>query len=168
MVCQREPSFVWKSFNPFPNKPRFLLVCSTNCLKTLWEKEKLLILSNFSISPRCFLPFWRSLYHFRLILNCRLQTLYVWKSLNFIVWERVRIKQIVWLDYLTCLPNALYCKQSVIMFPFGVMSIHLRLMIHQIKVKAGGRIRQIYVLTLHHKPRYSNPLPDNNILALFN
>ena len=36
--------------NPFPNKPWFLLVCSTSLLKTLWEKEKLLVLSNFSFS----------------------------------------------------------------------------------------------------------------------
>ena len=36
------------SFNPFPNKPWFLRVCSTSLLKTLWEKEKLLVKSNFS------------------------------------------------------------------------------------------------------------------------
>ena len=34
--------------NPFPNKPWFLRVCSTCLLKTLWEKEKLLVTSNFS------------------------------------------------------------------------------------------------------------------------
>ena len=35
-------------FNPFRNKPWFLLVCSRSRLKTLWEKEKLLVTSNFS------------------------------------------------------------------------------------------------------------------------
>ena len=35
-------------FNPFQSKPWFLRVCSTNSLKTLWEKEKLLVTSNFS------------------------------------------------------------------------------------------------------------------------
>ena len=30
-------------FNPFPNKPWFLRVCRRSLLKTLWEKEKLLI-----------------------------------------------------------------------------------------------------------------------------
>ena len=35
---------------PFPNKPWFLHVCSTSRLKTLWEKEKLLVTSNFSLS----------------------------------------------------------------------------------------------------------------------
>ena len=41
--------------NPCPNKPWFLHVCSTSLLKTLLEKEKLLIMSNFSFS-QCFLP----------------------------------------------------------------------------------------------------------------
>ena len=36
------------SFNPFPNKPWFLHVCSIGLLKTLWEKEKLLETCNFS------------------------------------------------------------------------------------------------------------------------
>ena len=40
--------------NTFPNKPLFLRVCRTNLLKTLWEKEKLLIKSNFSISHSVF------------------------------------------------------------------------------------------------------------------
>ena len=33
--------------NPFPNKPWFLSVCSTSLLKTLWEKEKLPVISPF-------------------------------------------------------------------------------------------------------------------------
>ena len=44
-------------FNPFPNKPRFLRVCSASLLKTLWEKDKLLIMSNFSFSYSVFYPF---------------------------------------------------------------------------------------------------------------
>ena len=36
-------------FNPFPNKPLFLHVCSTNLLKTLWEKKILLVMSNFFV-----------------------------------------------------------------------------------------------------------------------
>ena len=36
------------NLNPFPNKPWFSCVCSTSHLKTLWEKEKLLVTSNFS------------------------------------------------------------------------------------------------------------------------
>ena len=36
--------------NPVPNKPWVLCVCSTSLLKTLWEKEKLVVTSNFSFS----------------------------------------------------------------------------------------------------------------------
>ena len=43
--------------NPFPNKPWFLRVCNTSLLKTLWEKEKLLVTSNFSFSHSVFHPF---------------------------------------------------------------------------------------------------------------
>ena len=45
------------SLNLFPNKPWFLPVCSTILLKTMWEKEKLLIMSNFSFSHIVFYPF---------------------------------------------------------------------------------------------------------------
>ena len=41
--------------NPFPNKPWFLCVCSTSLMKTLWEKEKLLMTSNF--------PFFHSVFY---------------------------------------------------------------------------------------------------------
>ena len=47
---------ILKSFNPFPNKPWFLHVCSTSLLKTLWEKEKLLVTSDFSFSHSVFYP----------------------------------------------------------------------------------------------------------------
>ena len=39
-----------QSVNPFPYKPWFIRVCSTSLLKTQWEKEKLLIMSNFYFS----------------------------------------------------------------------------------------------------------------------
>ena len=43
--------------NPFQNKPWFFRVCSTSLLKTLWEKEKLLVTSNFSFSQSVFYLF---------------------------------------------------------------------------------------------------------------
>ena len=55
-----------------------------------WEKEKLLVTSNFSFS-QCLLPVWRTLCYFHQIWNCRLQTIPVWKSLKFVVWERIKI-----------------------------------------------------------------------------
>ena len=66
-----------QTFKPFPNKFWFLHVCSKSLLITLWEREKLLIWSNFNFS-QCFLPFWRICCHFHQILNCHLQTLSVW------------------------------------------------------------------------------------------
>ena len=81
-------SWTTLTFNPFPNKPWLLFVCSTSLLKTLREKEKLLIMSNFSFSHSVFTWGW-TLCHFQQIRNCRLQTLSVWKSLKFVVWERV-------------------------------------------------------------------------------
>ena len=44
-------------FNSFPNNPWFSCVCSLSLLKTLCEKEKLLIMSNFSFSHRVFYNF---------------------------------------------------------------------------------------------------------------
>ena len=46
-----------KYINPFPNKPWFLRVCTYNLFKTLWEKEKLLVTSNFSFTHSVFNPF---------------------------------------------------------------------------------------------------------------
>ena len=45
-----------------PNKPWFLLVfCSRSLLKTLWEKEKLLVTSNFSFFHSVFHPYGKPL-----------------------------------------------------------------------------------------------------------
>ena len=44
------------NLNSFPNKPWFLRVSNTNLLKTLWEKEKLLVTSYFSFSNSVFYP----------------------------------------------------------------------------------------------------------------
>ena len=68
----------------------YIYLQKSKSLKTLWDKEKLLITSNFYFS-QCFLPFQRTCCHFHQIQNCRLQTLSVWKSLQFVVWERVAI-----------------------------------------------------------------------------
>ena len=71
---------IWDPFNPFAYKPWFLRVCSTSLLKTLRAKEKLLISSNFSYLPLCFLPVFRTFHHFHQIKNCRLQILSVWNG----------------------------------------------------------------------------------------
>ena len=81
-------------FNSFPNKPWFLRVCSTRLLKTLWEKEKLLVTSNFSFSPQCFLPFSRTFRHFHQYQIVVCKTFSAWKSLIFVVWERVNMPSV--------------------------------------------------------------------------
>ena len=67
----------------------FYVSAEKNLMKTLWEKEKLLVTSNFSFSlsvvyyigelPAILIKF----------KNCRLQTLSFWNSLKFVVWEKV-------------------------------------------------------------------------------
>ena len=48
---------LYSSLNPFENNPWFLQVCSTSLLKTQWEKEKLLVTSNFSFFHSVFYLF---------------------------------------------------------------------------------------------------------------
>ena len=54
-------SFFYATFpfvlNPFPHDDTFWCPWETSLLKTLWEKEKLLIMSNFSFTPSVFYPF---------------------------------------------------------------------------------------------------------------
>ena len=74
--------------NPFPNKPWFLRVCSTTLLKTLWEKEKLHITSNFSFSDSVFYSFGEpsAIFIKVKIVVCKL--FQFWKILKFVIWER--------------------------------------------------------------------------------
>ena len=67
---------ILETFNPFPNKPWFLHVCSTSLLNTQWEKEKLLTMSNFSFSHNV-------LYSFSLedSKNCHLVKFNMWYKL---------------------------------------------------------------------------------------
>ena len=62
-------------FHPFPNKPLFLHVWGISLLKTLWEKEKLLVKSNFSFSHSVFYPFGEFFAIFIQFKNCHLQIL---------------------------------------------------------------------------------------------
>ena len=85
-ACFRKIISIWVDeklaiVNAFPNKPWFLRVSCKSLLKTLWEKEKLLVLF-----PQYFLPAGGIFCHFHPFRNCRLQTLSVWK--------RVKIKDI--------------------------------------------------------------------------
>ena len=79
-----------KQFYPFPNKPWILPVCSICLLKTLWEKEKLLVTINFSFFRSVFYPFEElsAILNNPEIVICKLfpfgrvQNLLFWKGFN--------------------------------------------------------------------------------------
>ena len=50
-------ALVFMCLNPFPSKPLFLRVCNESLLKTLWDKEKLVFVENFSVICIKFNPF---------------------------------------------------------------------------------------------------------------
>ena len=58
-LCNGECSeiLITIGFNPFPNQPLSLRFCSIRLLKTLWAKEKLLIMSNSYFSYSVFYSF---------------------------------------------------------------------------------------------------------------
>ena len=57
---------------------------------TLWGYNE-----QFLLFPQCFLPIWRTFCPFYQIWNCLLQTLSVWKSPKFVVWERINLTYII-------------------------------------------------------------------------
>ena len=76
-------------YYPFPNKPWFLHGCSVSLLKTLWEKEKLLVTSNFSFSHSVLNPFGELSVIF-IKFEIVVRKLSIQKSLKFVIWERVK------------------------------------------------------------------------------
>ena len=52
----------------------------------------------FLLYSQCFQPDWRTFRHFHQIGNCRLQTLLIWKSPKFVVWEGVNMGMLVFQD----------------------------------------------------------------------
>ena len=89
-MCVTDHHDMTLAVNLFPNKPWFLRVCSRKLLKSLWEKEKFLVMSNFSISHSVFYPFGE---FSAIFIKCKIVvcTLSVSKSLKFVVWERVKV-----------------------------------------------------------------------------
>ena len=77
-------------FNPFQNKPWFLRCLQNKSFENTVGKEEIAHNEQFLLLPQRFLPFCRSFCLIHQIKNCRLQTLSVWKSLKFVVWEKVK------------------------------------------------------------------------------
>ena len=76
--------------NLFPNRPWFLHVCSTNLLKALWEKEKMLMTSNFSFSQSVFYPSeeFSAIFIKSETVFCKF---FQFGSLKFVIWKRVNL-----------------------------------------------------------------------------
>ena len=73
--------------DPVPNKPWFLRACSTSLLKTVRDKGEIARNEQFLLFSQHFLPICRTFCHFHQNQNCCLQTITVWTSLKFVVWE---------------------------------------------------------------------------------
>ena len=80
-------SFLSSSSTLSQTSPCFYVSAVQIFLKTLWEKEKLLVTSNFSFFPRVYYPFedLSAIFMKLKIVVCKLFQ----KSINFVVWERV-------------------------------------------------------------------------------
>ena len=78
-----------KCFNPYRNKPWFVHVYNISLLKTLWENEKLLVMSNFSFSHRVFYPFCELSTTFIKIKLSSANSFNLEESKNYF-WERVK------------------------------------------------------------------------------
>ena len=75
-------------------KPLFLRICSKS-LENTGGKGEVAREEQFLLFPQYLPPFWRTFCHFSIISKCRLQTLSVWKSLKFVIWERVDLIQLL-------------------------------------------------------------------------
>ena len=65
-------------------------VSAVEVLKKHCGKGEIARNGQFLLFPQCFLPVLRTFCCFHQILNCVLLSLWVWKSLKFVVWERVK------------------------------------------------------------------------------
>ena len=64
-----------------------------SAVQAFWKhcgKRRIARNEQFLLFLQCFLPVYRTFCHYHPIWNCRLQTLSVWHSPRFVVWERVK------------------------------------------------------------------------------
>ena len=89
IVNFRRKNLTFPKISPFPKQALVFTCLQCSLLKTLWEKEKSLVMSNFSFTHSVFYPFGE-LSAIVIIFNCCLQSLSVWKRLKFVVLERLK------------------------------------------------------------------------------
>ena len=77
---------------PFPKQALVFTCPHYKTFENTVGKGEIARNEQFLLFPHCFLSVCRTFFHFYQISNCRLQTLSVWKSPKFVVWERVNIQ----------------------------------------------------------------------------
>ena len=75
----------------FPKQALVITCLQYKSFENTAGKGKIARNEQFFLFPQCFLPIWKTFFYFHQIRNCRLQTLSFWKSLKFVVWERVKM-----------------------------------------------------------------------------
>ena len=94
------------------NKPWFLRVCSTNLLKTLCQKKKLLVRA-ISSFPTVFSTHLDGLSAIFVKFEIVVCLLFRFRSLKFVVWERVNVSH--------CSSAKQFVTLSVIISPFSIL-----------------------------------------------
>ena len=86
---------LFRIVEPFPKQALVFTCLQYKPFENIVEKGEIVHYEQFLLFPQCFLPLETSFCHFHQILNCPLQSLSAWKSLKFVVYERVNAG-IVW------------------------------------------------------------------------
>ena len=86
MTCEKE---IITYLTLSQTSPGFYVSALELFLQILWEKEKLLVTSNFSFSNSVFFPFGELSVTFITVKIVVCKSLLVGMSLKFVVWERV-------------------------------------------------------------------------------
>ena len=81
------------SLTLFQTSPGFYM-SAVEVFENTMGKGEIVHNKQFLLFLQCFLSFWRAFCHFHQTWNCRLQALWVWNCLNFVVWERVKMFQL--------------------------------------------------------------------------
>ena len=88
----------WKSLKlayqfkgePFPKQALVFTCLLYKSFENTAGKGEIAHDEQFLLFSLCFLSIWKTFFHRHQIQLCFLQTLFVWKSLKLVVWERVK------------------------------------------------------------------------------
>ena len=85
--------------HPFPKQSLVFICMQWKSFENTVKKGEIARNEQFLLFPQCFLPVSRTFCHFHWIWNCRLQSLSVWKSEKFVIWERVINCKYIQIDF---------------------------------------------------------------------